>query len=162
MKCENCGNKTDNPRFCSRSCAATVNNVKTKTKEKPVCLNCNGVLPRGRKFCSNKCQGEHTRSESFSRIENGSTKEYVVQYRKYLIEKYGAKCMLCGWDKLNSITKKCPLELDHIDGHSEDNRLSNLRLVCPNCSSLQSTYKGLNKGNGRHSRMKRYKEGKSY
>ena len=70
--------------------------------------------------------------------------------------------MVCGWKELNPITTKCPIELDHIDGNSENNKMENLRLLCPNCHSLQSTYKGLNRGNGRFLRSQRYREGKSY
>lgn len=40
--------------------------------------------------------------------------------------------------------------------------INNLILLCPNCHSLTPTYKALNKGNGRHNRMKRYNDGKSY
>ena len=52
--------------------------------------------------------------------------------------------------------------LDHIDGNSENNWRSNLRLVCPNCDSQLPTYKAKNKGSGRHVRRTRYAEGKSY
>jgi len=38
-----------------------------------------------------------------------------------------------------------PLELDHINGCHEDNRLENLRLLCPNCHAQTSTYRGKNK-----------------
>jgi hypothetical protein len=37
------------------------------------------------------------------------------------------------------------LHLDHINGINTDNRLSNLRLLCPNCHSLTETYAGKNK-----------------
>jgi len=39
------------------------------------------------------------------------------------------------------------LELDHIDGNSNNNNLSNLRLLCPNCHAQTSTYRGKNIGN---------------
>jgi len=35
-----------------------------------------------------------------------------------------------------------PLELDHINGDHHDNRLENLRILCPNCHSLKPTHRG--------------------
>jgi hypothetical protein len=42
-----------------------------------------------------------------------------------------------------------PLELDHINGQHSDNSLENLRLLCPNCHALTSTYRGKNKGSSK-------------
>lgn len=69
--------------------------------------------------------------------------------RRYLFEKYNNKCCECGWGKLNKYTNKTPLEIEHCDGDFTNNKESNLKLLCPNCHSLTSTYKSLNKGNGR-------------
>ncbi len=53
------------------------------------------------------------------------------------------QCELCGW-AVRSPDGRLPLELDHINGCRSDHRLSNLRILCPNCHSLQPTHRGLN------------------
>ena len=42
--------------------------------------------------------------------------------------------------------KPLVLILDHINGERADHRIENLRLLCPNCNSQQSTFAGKNKG----------------
>lgn len=54
------------------------------------------------------------------------------------------KCELCGWNK-KALDGRIPVELDHINGSRNDNRIENLRILCPNCHSLQSTHRGRNK-----------------
>jgi 5-methylcytosine-specific restriction endonuclease McrA len=53
------------------------------------------------------------------------------------------ECEVCGWAEV-SADGRIPLELDHINGDKNDNRLDNLRILCPNCHSLQPTHRGLN------------------
>ena len=52
-------------------------------------------------------------------------------------------CELCGW-AARAPDGRIPVELDHINGDRSDNRLENLRILCPNCHSLQPTHRGLN------------------
>lgn len=52
-------------------------------------------------------------------------------------------CEICGWAQ-QSPDGRIPVELDHINGDNCDNRLENLRILCPNCHSLQPTHRGLN------------------
>lgn len=40
--------------------------------------------------------------------------------------------------------KKLTLQIDHINGVSNDNRLENLRILCPNCHTQTKTYGGKN------------------
>jgi 5-methylcytosine-specific restriction endonuclease McrA len=53
-------------------------------------------------------------------------------------------CEECGWAKVSK-DGRLPLELDHINGDRHDNRLENLRVLCPNCHSLQPTHRGRNR-----------------
>jgi len=48
------------------------------------------------------------------------------------------KCEECGIDEWNG--KKLSLHLDHKNGDNMDNRIENLRILCPNCHSQTSTY----------------------
>ena len=41
-------------------------------------------------------------------------------------------------------SKSLTLVLDHINGSNNDNRLENLRFVCPNCDSQLPTFKSKN------------------
>ena len=139
-------------------------------KPRKKCLSCGKETPRpGYKYCSNKCQQEFQYQSYIEKWKNGEIKGLnslglVSSYiKKYLRRKFGNKCCLCGWSKINPKTGQVPLIADHIDGNWRNNIESNLRLICSNCDSLTPTYAGLNKGNGRKDRAlsKRAKEGRS-
>ena len=54
------------------------------------------------------------------------------------------KCECCGISEWNG--KPISLQLHHINGIHNDNRLSNLQLLCPNCHAYTDNYRGKNKG----------------
>lgn len=134
---------------------------KKRTKKLKVtiqCKNCNNFIKTNdyrRKFCSQNCKIEFHKKKNIEKWLNGehdgkrgktSTAKWI---KKYLIEKYGEKCMECEWSERNPYTGKIPIELEHIDGDYTNNKEENLRLLCPNCHSLTPTYKGANKKRGR-------------
>lgn len=130
-------------------------------KEKRECINCGKRLSDRFKikFCSNKCQLNHRHLVNISIWKNNNrdakftTKNISGYIKRYLREKYDNKCSKCGWSEKNPVTEKVPLEVDHVDGNSENNVEENLRLLCPNCHSLTPYFRNLNKGKGRKWRM---------
>ncbi|MFD3945827.1 HNH endonuclease [Streptomyces sp. NPDC058579] len=54
------------------------------------------------------------------------------------------RCALCGIEAV-WLGEPLPLEVDHVGGDWRDNRIENLRLLCPNCHSTTDTYRGRGK-----------------
>jgi len=154
--------------FCSHTCSAIYNNLKKERKYKQfgLCSNCNtSYLKKGaKKYCCRKCQIEYEYKQKHMKVlESG----YIDQVfgcdstrRKYLLKTREHKCVICS--NTEWMNRPIPLVMDHINGNSDDWALTNLRLICGNCDMQTSTYKGKNKGKGRHVRRLRYKMGKSY
>ena len=124
------------------------------------CPACGNKIPYpNTKFCSRKCSSIYRKIESNAFIASGKAKS-PKRIRKYLLETSGHKCNRCGNTHWNG--QPITIELEHIDGNSDNNNLDNLELLCPNCHSQTPTYKAKNIGNGRHKRRERYKNGHSY
>lgn len=167
--------------FCSTSCSAIFNNKgkkhseetkrkisisqggngNIKEKEK-FCLFCKKQLIKSQlKYCNKTCKNNKIRQDKINKWLNGeiegtslSGHQSFIKY--YLIEKYENKCSRCGWGEMNPYTKSIPLEVEHIDGNSYNNKPNNVILLCPNCHSLTKTYRGANRGNGRRQYLKKY------
>lgn len=124
------------------------------------CLNCENIISKRNKFCSNKCQKEYQYKKYINKWKKGEVdglrgKYQISMYIKtYLFKKYNSKCAKCGWGEANKFTNTIPLEIDHIDGNYQNNNENNLILLCPNCHSLTETYKGANINYGRKQRSK--------
>lgn len=76
-------------------------------------------------------------------VKNSTFQSHKLKKRLLQEKIKSSKCELCGWAK-KSIDGRLPLELDHINGDRMDNRIKNLRILCPNCHSLQTTHRGKN------------------
>ena len=144
--------------FCNQSCAAKFNNIKQHKRLRTInpCLNCQ--QDTNGKFCSLICQAEYRSKGIIADWKNGTLCAHTgkalmlkASIRRYLIQQANNKCSKCGWDKVNPVTKKVPLEVNHIDGDASNCTETNLEVICPNCHSLTSNFRNLNK-NGKRNR----------
>jgi len=77
-------------------------------------------------------------------VKGSQAQSFVLKKRLFLAGLKTPICELCGWCT-KADDGRIPVELDHINGDHSDNRLENLRILCPNCHSLQPTHRGKNK-----------------
>lgn len=76
-------------------------------------------------------------------VENSSYSRTSLKDRLYKEGYMPRKCCLCGQSEIwNGM--RISLILDHINGIHNDNRLCNLRILCPNCNAGQDTFAGRN------------------
>lgn len=129
-------------------------------KETYTCIHC-GVEKRKQSstngiYCSNKCQAAHKQIQSDKLFSQGLNGIYTENraIRKAMARIKGYKCEVCGISEWNG--KEIVLEIEHIDGKSNNNKIDNLMLICPNCHSQTPTYKKRN--NGKSTRVERRKK----
>jgi len=72
-------------------------------------------------FCENSTYDRTT-------LRTKLIRENIIEY----------KCQICEIENWNN--KKISFQLDHINGIRNDNRIENLRFLCPNCHSQTPTW----------------------
>lgn len=95
-------------------------------------------------FCIDNTERKVGRKYTAEDIFKENSDYQKSKLKKKLVE-YGYrewKCERCGrseWEE-----EKIPLEVHHINGVNNDNRLENLQLLCPNCHAITDNYCGKN------------------
>ena len=86
-------------------------------------------------LCLSKILTENSTYTNVKLLKKRLLESKLLQYRCYNLD-----CGITSW-----LGKSLSLQIDHINGHNNDHRLENLRLLCPNCHSQTDTYCGRNK-----------------
>ena len=116
------------------------------------------VTNQGRKGLKRSKDEKNKKRISINKILSGDHGISSYHLKVRLIEegiKNGTLCEECGISNLWN-GKKLNLHLDHIDGDKLNNKINNLKIICPNCHSQTETYAG------RNIRLKNIKNKKTY
>ena len=140
--CPVCGQRTRNPKFCSRSCAAKQNNVLVP-KRRPAgrCFVCGGLVPRRHKFCpEHRPNKPLDRSQPIGAVADGSDHPACrharlrQDARRVYLSAFPYRCVRCGYYRHIEVCHKRRLTSFPLDAPiSVVNSLDNLVGLCPNC-----------------------------
>jgi hypothetical protein len=146
-------------RTCSRACADV---LRSASHTPPPCRRCGSTeRKKGRNdnkgpYCSRSCYMEdrYQRTGSFAKWMAGWQSGEISgtlsdgrpdwRIRQALVLLRGQRCEECGWNKVNPVSGRVPLHVDHATGDRSRNRPEDVRLLCPNCHSLTTNYQHLN------------------
>lgn len=129
VQCLSCGKKTENPKFCNRSCSVSYNNRKTpKRKPEHKCLRCSTNINSQSRYCKtckverfepHNCLCKHCgRTYVYDRVKqmqrnycsSCSSNRRRRSIKLQAIEYKGGKCIVCGYHRCSR-----SLDFHHID-----------------------------------------------
>jgi len=146
--CLCCSKETNNPKFCSSKCAATITNT-NRPKKQIFCKCCNKLIGIGykyqRSYCDN-CQHKNKNIVDWSKI---TLKEYFdklplfqahariralarASFRKF--KPNNTFCQNCNYSKHVEVChKKAISSFNETESIASVNTIDNLIALCPNC-----------------------------
>lgn len=158
MKCLQCLNETNNPKFCNNSCAATYNNMrKARKTTNKLCKNCNkhfevNYKTRARQHCPGCCKSRAYINPASFNFEHKTVAEFKSEHtekhkrpwtdriRSFARQKYSNKdknkypCINCGYDLHTEVCHKRAITDFPDDATlSEINGIHNILFLCRNC-----------------------------
>jgi len=143
--CQFCKSKTKNPKFCSKSCAAKLNNtINPKRKLQNTCVDCGKPITRSRTRCKedyllwlkNNQAKDMTLQEAIYWKHHKSSAFALVRSRARASEKMKKikSCEICGYSKHVQACHKKPISSFSLDTKiSIINENDNIMCLCPNC-----------------------------
>lgn len=90
-------------------------------------------------------------------VENSTYQSYKLSKRLITEGLKDKRCECCG--NTHWLNKPIALELHHINGIHNDNRIENLQMLCPNCHAMTDNYRGKNIGKSTQEEMTEVNEG---
>lgn len=115
-KCLRCGEKTNNPKFCGRSCSASFNNARGQSPKRNLegaCDRCDKSIPTRQKYCR-ECRIEVDRENRKVNWETATIDEYKgsgnaneggryrsirgASRKSYIESGRPMECFVCGYD----------------------------------------------------------------
>ena len=152
MQCKNCNTYTPNPKYCSRSCAAQVNNRETpKRKTKKVCSKCSNFVKNYKTtLCEfhlteykqsrvdhwkEKTLSEYWEKDSLKSLHPSSRNAHIgLLARSHFKHLRKLPCRHCGYDKHVELCHIKPISSFGPDSRLKDvNCIENIVQLCPNC-----------------------------
>jgi endogenous inhibitor of DNA gyrase (YacG/DUF329 family) len=147
-KCEKCKKPFDTlsseikrgyGRFCSRECSAQRPRLKNRKRVKVICSRCKKKFEKklsslnrsksGLYFCTRRCKDLAQRI--IGGIKDIQPSHYGItntNYRAIAFRHLPHRCNSCNFDEIVEL-----LQVHHKDCNRENNRISNLEILCPTC-----------------------------